>query len=70
MGLPQENVNAYNISDVTNYVGNFKSKKFLLIHGNADDNVHYQQSMFLARALELNDVMFRQQVGVVGLFCI
>jgi len=30
------------------------------VHGNADDNVHYQQSMILSRALEQNDVMFQQ----------
>ncbi len=27
----------------------------------ADDNVHYQQSMLLARALELADIPFTQQ---------
>jgi dipeptidyl aminopeptidase/acylaminoacyl peptidase len=63
MGLPQENFPAYNSSDVTNHIENFRRKKFLLVHGNADDNVHYQQSMVLSRALERSDILFRQQVS-------
>lgn len=66
MSLPLENLAAYNDSDVTNYVENFKTKKFLLIHGNADDNVHYQQSMYLSRALEVGDVLFQQQVSFIS----
>ncbi|XP_021949323.2 venom dipeptidyl peptidase 4 [Folsomia candida] len=61
MGLPQENLKSYNESDVTNFIQNFKNKHFLLVHGNADDNVHYQQSMYLSRALELGDIIFQQQ---------
>ena len=30
-----------------------------MVHGTADDNVHYQQSMMLARAMEEADVLFR-----------
>ena len=36
------------------------NKKYLMVHGTADDNVHYQQSMMLARAMEEADVLFRQ----------
>lgn len=63
MGLPtkEDNLVSYNSSDVTNYVQNFRTKKYYLIHGNADDNVHYQQSMLLSRALEKADILFRQQ---------
>jgi dipeptidyl-peptidase-4 len=63
MGLPtpDDNLSAYNASDVTHYVSNFRNKKFYLVHGNADDNVHYQQSMILSRALERADILFRQQ---------
>ncbi|KAK7075274.1 Inactive dipeptidyl peptidase 10, partial [Halocaridina rubra] len=64
MGLPtpNDNLRAYVNSDITKNVSNFKNKEFFLIHGTADDNVHYQQSMMLSRALEVNDILFRSQV--------
>ncbi|XP_071514680.1 venom dipeptidyl peptidase 4 isoform X3 [Panulirus ornatus] len=63
MGLPtsDDNVAAYELSDVTRNVSNFRNKEFFLIHGTADDNVHYQQSMMLSRALEVEDILFRSQ---------
>lgn len=64
MGLPTEGDNraGYRRAQLTNKVENFKHKQFLLIHGTLDDNVHYQQSMILSRALEEHDILFRQQV--------
>lgn len=64
MGLPTEedNLDGYLKGDLVSNVDNLKKKKFYLIHGNGDDNVHYQQSMLLSRALELDDVLFQQQV--------
>ncbi len=62
MGIPSDGDNwgNYNASSVMNHLDNIRQKQFLLIHGNADDNVHYQNSMLLARALEKADIMFQQ----------
>lgn len=64
MGLPtpRDNEAGYNGSDVTRLAANFRNKTFFLLHGSGDDNVHYQNSMLLARALEDAQVLFRQQV--------
>ncbi|XP_070499034.1 venom dipeptidyl peptidase 4 [Chironomus tepperi] len=52
----------YNNSDVStpNHIKVIGQHDFFLIHGNADDNVHYQQSMVLAGALEKADILFEQ----------
>lgn len=67
MGLPtpDDNLKAYEDSDIGKYAANFRGKQFYLIHGTADDNVHYQQSLMLGKALEAADVLFRQQVSVL-----
>lgn len=62
MGLPmvEDNLDGYNTSSLLNRVESLRGKKFALNHGVADDNVHYQQSMLLMRALELADIEFEQ----------
>lgn len=64
MGLPNEKDNkfGYSSSSLVNKATKLADKKFLLVHGTLDDNVHYQQSMMLARRLELLDILFEQQV--------
>lgn len=53
MSLPQENANGYDDNSPINYVDKLKGK-YLLIHGSADDNVHYQNTMEMVNAL-VND---------------
>ncbi|XP_046814896.1 venom dipeptidyl peptidase 4 [Vespa crabro] len=62
MGLPtpEDNLGGYNGTDVSRRVEDIRGKKFMLIHGSGDDNVHYQQSLALAKALEKADIMFEQ----------
>ena len=61
LGLPtrDDNLAGYQASDVTAKAKKLANKKYLMVHGTADDNVHYQQSMMLARAMEEADVLFK-----------
>ncbi|XP_030761347.1 venom dipeptidyl peptidase 4 [Sitophilus oryzae] len=63
MGLPTEDDNllGYNNTDITRNVEALRDRLYFVIHGNADDNVHYQQTMLLVKALEAADIIFRQQ---------
>jgi len=64
MGLPNvtSNYKGYAESNVYNKVKYLHDKMFYLVHGTADDNVQFQQSMALARHLAREGVLFRQQV--------
>ncbi|KAK3791198.1 hypothetical protein RRG08_047106 [Elysia crispata] len=61
MGMPKgdDNLQAYQYANVSKYAENFKTNKFLLIHGTGDDNVHFQNSAQLVKALEKANVHFR-----------
>ncbi len=50
MGLPKDNSSGYDDNSPINYVKKLKGK-LLLVHGTADDNVHFQNSIMLANAL-------------------
>ncbi|GBP83767.1 Venom dipeptidyl peptidase 4 [Eumeta japonica] len=65
MGLPNAtgNYRGYAEADVTKQAAALRDKTLLLVHGAADDVVHLQQSMALARALADQGAMFRQQAS-------
>jgi dipeptidyl-peptidase-4 len=50
MRTPQENPEGYDLNSPVNYADRLKGK-FLLVHGMADDNVHFQNSVDFADAL-------------------
>lgn len=47
---PQQNAKGYDENSPINFVNNLKGK-LLLVHGSADDNVHYQNSMEMINAM-------------------
>ncbi|MDR1371635.1 MAG: S9 family peptidase [Dysgonamonadaceae bacterium] len=61
MRTPQENENGYNISSPVKLAANLRGR-LLLIHGTADDNVHFQNSVYYTKALEDNAIQFDQQI--------
>ncbi|CAD0244225.1 unnamed protein product [Spodoptera exigua] len=64
MGLPraEDNAEGYAVSSLlTDQVAeSLRDKSYFLIHGTADDNVHYQHAMLLSRLLQRRDVYFTQ----------
>ncbi|KAL1115092.1 hypothetical protein AAG570_007123 [Ranatra chinensis] len=64
MGLPNAtgNYRSYEESDLSRRVEGFRDKGLYLVHGTADDNVHLQHGLRLARALSDAGVVFTQQI--------
>ncbi|XP_057686635.1 dipeptidyl peptidase 4-like isoform X1 [Corythoichthys intestinalis] len=58
MTRPIDNPVAYTNSTVTARAKNFHSVQYLLIHGTADDNVHFQQAAEISEALVNEQVDF------------
>lgn len=58
MGTPKDNPDGYKNGSVIERAKNFKNVDFLLIHGTADDNVHFQQAAQISKALVNEQVDF------------
>ncbi|XP_025425520.1 venom dipeptidyl peptidase 4-like isoform X2 [Sipha flava] len=61
MGLLSDNMDNYKNASLLTHAEKFRNKKYMVIHGTYDDNVHYQQSMMLSYELERRVILFRQQ---------
>lgn len=59
MGLPQDNADGYDDNSPINHVSKLKGN-YLLIHGTADDNVHYQNAAEMINALVKANKQFDQ----------
>lgn len=69
MGTPNvtDNYRGYEDSDLSKKAMTLDKKLLMLIHGSADETVHYQHSMMLIRALTEKGILFRHQVRLI--FC-
>lgn len=52
------------MADLSNKAYKLGSKRFLVVQGTADEVVHQQQSLWLAKSLIQEGVTFRQQVKI------
>lgn len=59
MRTPQENPDGYDLNSPTTYANQLKGK-YLLIHGTADDNVHFQNAMELVKGLNEAGIEYDQ----------
>lgn len=72
MGVPKENEEGYRYTSLLSRAAKFSNVDYLIIHGAADDNVHYQHTAQMVRALTEAEVKFRVQYytdkdhGIVG----
>jgi dipeptidyl aminopeptidase/acylaminoacyl peptidase len=62
--LPAENYRGYQEGSLIDRAKNIRGKAFLLAHGMADRNVHFQNSILLAKALVNHNIPFEQHVSV------
>ncbi|XP_013133891.1 PREDICTED: venom dipeptidyl peptidase 4-like [Papilio polytes] len=60
MDTPQANPLGYKQSDLLSAAQSLRGRRYLLVHGSGDDNVHYQHSLQLAKQLQHADISFEQ----------
>ena len=60
--LPAENYRGYQEGSLIDRAPNIRGKAFLVAHGMADRNVHFQNSILLAKTLVASNIPFEQHV--------
>ncbi|KAJ2944626.1 hypothetical protein O0L34_g3978 [Tuta absoluta] len=60
MDTPVNNPIGYHHSDLMAHANKLRGRKYMLVHGTGDDNVHYQHSLQLAKVLQHSDIAFDQ----------
>jgi len=61
MALPEDNASGYDDNSPINHVDKIKGK-YLIIHGSADDNVHYENTILMIDALIKNNISYESEV--------
>jgi len=61
MRTPQENAQGYDTNSPINHVKELKGN-YLIVHGSADDNVHFQNALEMMMALNNNNVPYESAV--------
>ncbi|ELU09076.1 hypothetical protein CAPTEDRAFT_132211, partial [Capitella teleta] len=57
-----DNFRGYDRANISQKAENFIGKKYMIIHGTADDNVHFQHTAQFTKALTEAEVDYRMQV--------
>lgn len=57
-----DNVESYRNASLIENARGLNHKKFMIIHGMADKNVHFQHSAMLSKELQHIGITFKQQV--------
>lgn len=68
MDTYNENFESYRNASLIENSDGLRNKKYMVIHGLADINVHFQHSAMLSKELQHNAITFQQQVGVLNVY--
>ena len=61
MRTPQENASGYDDNSPINHINKIKGP-FLIVHGSADDNVHYQNTMEMVDKMQAENIPFEMAI--------